>query len=265
LDCVCVIAAPQTGAAYLCKVLENFPDLASYPEVFSAGGMSRIDSEAWPLLRQATGLDIVDGQDTRPVAYARENPAAWLDALAEAARGRGKRIMSFPLLRGDLTPDVIEADVAARPGLRLVLVVRKQIDSFVSWRRSVELGKWRGVGIGAGRVRLKLEVDGFERWLDAQERWYEHWRHYLGRRFMPCPVLRYEVDIDQPPERVLRRFAAAAGQVGIALRLPATIDDSNDDLRDTDKALADRVANWADFNRAIFARGLERRAFGYPI
>jgi hypothetical protein len=29
--------------------------------------------------------------------------------------------------------------------------------------------------------------------------------------------------------------------------------------------MADKVTNWAEFSREIFARGLERRAFGYPI
>ena len=262
---MCLIAAPQTGAAYLGKVLEDFADLAPYPEVFSADGISRIDFQAWPKLRQATGIDFADGRDARIAEFAREKPAAWLDALEEAARGRGKRIMSFSLLRGDLANDVIEREVATRARLRLVMVVRKQIDSFVSWRRSVELAKWQSVGVNADRLRLKLEVEGFERWLDAQEQWFEHWRAYLTRRFLPCPVLRYEVDIDQPADRVLRRFAAAAGQVGIALRLPTTIEERGNELRDSDTGLADRVANWAEFNRAIFARGLERRAFGYPI
>ncbi|HHY49659.1 MAG TPA: hypothetical protein GYA10_07925, partial [Alphaproteobacteria bacterium] len=35
--------------------------------------------------------------------------------------------------------------------------------------------------------------------------------------------------------------------------------------QDRATALIDKVANWAEFNREIFARGLERRAFGYPL
>ena len=264
MDCVCLIAAPQTGAAYLGKVLEKFSILAPYPDVFSADGIPRIDCEAWPALRKATGIAFTDVADPQLTVYARDNPADWLDALEGAARERGKRIMSIRLSRGDLDTDVIEREIATRARLRFVMVVRKQIDSFVSWRRSVEISKWQGVGVSSDRLRLKLDADGFERWLDAQQRWYDHWRDFLNRRFTPCPVLRYEVDIDQPADRVLRRFAAAAGQVGIALRVPATIDDSYSHLRDKPESLADRVANWADFNRAIFARGLERRAFGYP-
>jgi hypothetical protein len=234
LDAICLIAAPQAGTERLCEVTGNIKDLAVYRGVFS-----------------------------REEAEARERPGAALDALEAAARDRGKRFICFPLFRGELPLDLIEREVTPRGGLRLVMVVRKQIDNFVEWRRSVELGRLDG--IGAGAVKVKLDADTFADWLDAEARWYEHWRTYLERRFLPCPILRYETDINQPAERVLRRFCAAADQVGIMLRPPAALGEVDVGRIDEAAALVDRVANWAEFNREIFARGLERRAFGYPI
>jgi hypothetical protein len=78
-------------------------------------------------------------------------------------------------------------------------------------------------------------------------------------------VLRYETHIDQPPEWVLKRFSAAAAQLGITLRLPAEITVPGLERQDRVKALADKVSNWPEFSRAIIAKGLEKRAFGYPL
>ena len=94
-----------------------------------------------------------------------------------------------------------------------MLVMRRQIDSYVAWRRAAALAALPDAGrLG---VKVKLNPEHFSQWLDAQERWYAHWRDTLKRRFLPCPVLRYEFDIErQPAEAVLRRFAAAAAQLG---------------------------------------------------
>lgn len=234
MDAICLIGAPHAGIEQLGEVLGNFQDLAVCRGVFS---------------HQAGAAD--------------ESPGAVLDTLEESARELGKRLMCFSLFRGELTIEAIEREIMPRPGLRLVMVVRKQIDSFVHWRRAVELGRLSGIAGAA--VRLKLDAASFAQWLDAEARWYEHWRSYLARRSLPSPILRYETDIDQPAERVLRRFSAAAGQVGITLRPPPVAQSPEAPPASETAPIADLVANWVEFNREIFARGLERRAFGYPI
>jgi hypothetical protein len=263
LDAICLITAPRTGTNHLCEVLRNFSELASYLDIFENDGAHGIGAESWPLIRQLTGIDFPNHKDPRLIAFAREKPAAWLDVLEQAARTLGKRVMSFKLHHHHLPPEPIEREIMPRSGLRAVFVVRKQIDSYVSWRKATELGKWQGVDTTG--IRLTLDPDRFQGWLVQQEQWYQHWKAYLERRFLPVPVLRYETDIDQPPERALKRFAAAAAQVGITLRPPATLTHAGLERQDKARSLADKVSNWAEFSREIFARGLERRAFGYPL
>jgi hypothetical protein len=82
---------------------------------------------------------------------------------------------------------------------------------------------------------------------------------------MPVPTVRYELDIDQPPERIIRRFAATAAQVGVMLRAPATIGHKGMTKQDRATNAFDKVSNWGQFSREIFSRGLERRAFGYAL
>lgn len=263
MDAICLIAAPRTGTNHLCEVLKNFGDLASYPELFEPQGARGIDASSWPLLRRLTGVDFADQRDTRLAAFIHEQPSAWLDALEIAARGDGKRVMGFKLCRHHLPLETIERQIMPRTGTRVMMVVRRQIDSYVSWRKAVELGKWHGVDTTG--IRLELDPDKFTEWLDAQERWYDHWRNYLSRRFLPCPVLRYENDIDQQPaEAMLRRFAAAAAQLGVTLKAGAV---RVGGLQRQDKArnIGDKVRNWTEFSREVFRRGLEKRAFGHPI
>lgn len=263
MDAVCVIAAPGTGANHLREVLKNFSDLASYLEPFAPDGAHGIDPEALPLLRRLTGIGFSDHRDPRLVDFAHGHPAAWLDALEIAARDRGKRVMSFNLFHDHMPAEAIELEIMARTGMRVMLVMRRQIDSYVAWRKATAIAMLPDASkLG---VRVKLNPEHFSQWLDAQERWYAHWRDTLKRRFLPCPTLRYEFDIErQPPEAVLRRFAAAAAQLGITLRPPA-VAAIGGATQPRARNVSDDVSNWLDFSRELFTRGLEKRAFGYPI
>ncbi len=263
MDAICLIAAPRTGTNHLCEVLRNFSDLASYLELFELNGAHGTDPRTWPLLRRFTGVAFENDRDPALIAFTHERPGAWLDAMEAASQQLGKRFMTFKLFRHNLPLELIEREIMPRPGLRVIFVVRRQVDSYVSWIKALHLGTWKEADTTG--LRPTLDPDAFELWLDEQESWYRHWQDYLKRRFLPCPVLRYETDIDQPPERILRRFAAVAAQVGIALRLPAAAEHAGMVRQDRSASLAEKVANWAEFNREIFARGLERRAFGYPI
>ena len=80
------------------------------------------------------------------------------------------------------------------------------------------------------------------------------------------PILRYETHIlGVPPESVLRRFAATVAQVGLTLKVPSTLPFAGLVRRDRETAVALKVKNWPDFSRGLIARGIEKRAFGYPI
>ncbi len=263
MDSICLITAPRTGTNHLSEILRNFNEVAPYREVFESDGVHGTDSRTWPLLRERTGIDFINHKDKRLIGFARERPAELLDALEAAARSEGKRVISFKIFNNNLPLELIERQIMPRHGLRVILIVRKQIDSYISWRKATTLGIWQGADTTG--LPLTLDADRFQGWLIQQEQWYAHWKSWLERRFMPVPVLHYETDIDQPVERVLKRFAVAAAQVGITLRAPAAIAYPGLERQDKARSLADKVSNWAEFSREIFARGLERRTFGYPI
>lgn len=164
---------------------------------------------------------------------------------AHKAGAPGRRVLAVPLFDGNIHAD----EVIDRPDTRFILVVRKQIDCYVD--------------LLCADGRPRLDAVALADWLSAQERWYDSWRNALNRRGLPCPVLRYESDIDQPAAQVLKRFSAAAAQLGIVLKPPVTLAEPAPLVRPA--PMSERVGNWTEFSRDIFARGLERRAYGYPL
>lgn len=232
LDTICLITGPRTGANHLMQLGGNFAELKTFPELFES-------------------------------LAERIEPDNVLERAAAEAQAERKRVLTFKLWHDTLEAETVEQLVLSRPGTRVIFVVRRQIDAYVSWCKAIELGKWQGVDTSG--VRLTLDANDFAAWMEAQERWYDRWRNWLNRRFLPAPILRYETDLDQPPEWALRRFAAAAAQVGVTLRVPASLPVAGLTKQDRIKAAADKVDNWPAFSKALVARDLEKRAFGYPV
>lgn len=232
LDTVCLISSPRTGANQLLSLCDNLAEAQAFPRLFET-------------------------------LAERLAPEAAIAAASEATRVANKRVMMFKLWHDMLPLEQAISVVADRPGVRLVLVVRRQIDAYLSWCKAIELGQWQGVD--TSDLQLRVTIEDFIFFMEAQERWFAHWQDWLSRRYLPVPTLRYETDIDQPPELALKRLAAAAAQVGITLRVPPTFTSTGLKKQDRVKAVADKVSNWPQFSRELTTRGLEKRAFGYPL
>lgn len=232
LDTVCLVTSPRTGANHLLSLCDNLAEAQSFPQLFET-------------------------------LAERLAPEAAMAAATEATRAAGKRVMLFKLWHDMLPLEQAIGTLADRPGVRLVLVMRRQIDAYISWCKAIELGQWQGVD--TSDLKLRASIDDFIAFMEAQETWFAHWQAWLGRRYLPIPVLRYETDIDQPPEWALKRLSSAAAQVGITLRVPATLTPSGFVKQDRVKAAADKLSNWPQFSRDLTLRGLEKRAFGYPL
>lgn len=232
LDTVCLVTSPRTGANHLLSLCENLAEAQAFPALFET-------------------------------LAERLSPEAAVAAAADLTRANGRRVMAFRLWHDMLPLEEAISVVADRPGVRLVLVMRRQIDAYLSWCKAIELGRWQGVD--TSELKLRVSIDDFIFFMEAQERWFAHWQTWLARRYLPVPILRYETDIDQPPEWALKRLAAASAQVGITLRVPATLHSTGLVKQDRVKAAADKIGNWPQFSRELTLRGLEKRAFGYPL
>ena len=229
MDAITIITGPRTGAGHLIALTHNLEAVAPRDGLFADG------------FAEASGK---------------------IDVAELEARGEGKSLLLIKATSA-MPREMVERDLLGRPGMRAIIVVRRQIDAYVSLAKATALDAWRDTDLT--NVKVKLDAARFAAWLDEQEAWYAHWKGWLERRSLPVPVLRYETHISVPPESALRRFASAAAQVGITVRMPLSFPHAGLVKQDREGAAAFRVKNWPDFSRGLIERGIEKRAFGYPI
>jgi hypothetical protein len=228
MDAITIITGPRSGAGHLFALLRNIDAVAAHGDLFVG---------AADIAAQVNGAD----------AEARAEHKSLLVVRATSAIPR----------------DVVERDLLARPGMRAVVVVRRQIDAYVSLAKATALNAFRDRDLT--NVKVKLDPEHFAAWLNEQEDWYGHWQEWLLRRSFPVPILRYESHLALAPESALRRFASAAAQVGLTVRVPPILTQPGLVKQDRETAAAFRVKNWSDFSKALIDRDIEKRAFGYPI
>lgn len=229
MDGVTVITGPRTGAGHLFALLRNFEAVAPRDGLFADG------------VQDASGK---------------------IDLAELEARSAGKSLLVLKAVPA-MGREVVERDLLGRTGMRSIFLLRRQIDTYVSLAKATALNAWRDTDLTP--VKVKLDADRFAKWLDEQDAWYAHWKAWLERRAYPVPVMRYETHLSVPVESVLRRFASTVAQVGITLRMPLSFPVEGLKKQDREKVVALKVKNWPEFSKAMVERGIEKRAFGYPI
>lgn len=230
MDSVAIITGPRTGAGHVLSLLHNIEAAAPRDGLFDTG---------------------------------HDDAAARLAVAEEQAAAAGKSLLVFKVT-SHLPRDVVERDILDRPGMRAIVIVRRQIDAYVSLAKAMALNAWRDTDLT--NVKVKLDAASFAAWMEAQEAWYAHWKQWLERRSFPVPVIRYETQIQAlPGETVLRRFGASISQVGLTMRIPEALPHPGLTRQDRQRTVAFKVKNWPDFSRGLGERGIEKRAFAYPI
>jgi len=229
MDGITVITSRRSGAGHLFALLRNFEAVAPSDGLFADGA---------------------------------QDAGGRIDVFELEARAEDKRLLVLKATPA-LPRETIEAELLGRPGMRAIFVLRRQIDTYVSLVKATALDAWRGADLTP--VKVKLDAGHFASWLDEQEAWYAYWRSWLERRALPAPTLRYETHLTLPADAVLRRFAATVAQLGLSLRVPAELPFAGLMQQDREKAVALKVKNWPEFSKALVERGIEKRAFGYPM
>ena len=230
MDAVAIITGPRTGAGHLVSLLDNVEAVAHSGGLFADG------------FADAAGR---------------------LDRAERDAHAAGKSMLVFTLTSA-APRDVVAREILDRPGMRAIIVMRRQVDAYVSLAKAMALGAWRDTDLT--NVKVKLDAARFADWMAGQEAWYAHWRRWLERRGLPVPVIRYETQIQGlPADTVLRRFSACLSQLGLTLPIPAELPHAGLVRQDRERTVAFKVRNWPDFSRGLSERGIDKRAFGYPI
>ena len=259
---ICVIGMRRTGSNHLFGVLRNFPDLMSGGEFFNRDKVSGI-FHLLPDVRAVTGMNWHREIDPVLRTYARANPGSFLDAVEAATARKRQRAYCFKVFEDQLDRTVIESAILARPQMRMVLLTRRALDTYVSLQKAQNSDVW--VGRDTSAERVTLDVEAFYNWLEGQRAWYRHWLDWARARGTEAVVLTYEADVDRPLRLVLWRFARTAGQLGIPLRQPLLLRHTGLVRQDRVARIENRIANWSAFAAGLDRLGLSEAAMGYPL
>ena len=248
---ILVCGAPRTGTNHLCDVMRGFEALKAHGEVFARDHMFTCSAEDVAALIDETGCQVplhAGSPSTTQLAY--EEPFATIAALWRARRPE-HRALSLKLFGYHLPRGV--TDELFRLGARPIVVKRRIIDAYASKLKAQRLQQW--VKVDTTLVKVRGDVRDLRYYLDRHQRWYD----YLAERCPDAPVLRYEDDICGDPSALAERIRECVPEVDLG----AWEARRGLSRQDRTQSVADKFANWDEFEAELVEHGLHNRVQGY--
>lgn len=215
---ILILAEARTGSNLLCERLHAVPGHLGLFEIFNpvaAHGLKKFPEGRRALVPDA-GPAAPDETDPRLRSALRADPPGAIATLARAARAAGWRALSYKVFPQQLPPRHLRSLVATEPAA-LVVLGRRRIDAYASFRKALAAQAWTGADTTDVPVTARLaEVRHY--WADRDIQTRAVW-NAARKRGLPRLALDYDRDIDggRVAGNVDRIFAAA----GLDLRLPA--------------------------------------------
>jgi hypothetical protein len=182
----------------------------------------------------------------------RAHPLEAVQALRKVARRKERAAIYFKVFVGQWTRplDEVVSGLAAEPGFVPVLLQRRSIDVYVSYRKAEAAGQYKHVDTTDQPVRL--DAAAYARWAETARGWYRGVARALEQAGTPPLRASYERDIDMPADALSAHWSALLG-----LPAPAAIDPALALPRqDRSERLEDKIANAAEFIAGLEQRGL---------
>jgi len=249
---ICVFAIHRTGTNYLGSVLKQWPSLSAFDEFFHASQAYGAKPAHLRAIGNAAGRDFTDAADPALVAWVRANPVATVDALRRVAKRKDKEGLYFKVFLGQWTRplDEVVAGLAREPGFVPVVLQRRCIDVYVSYRKAEAAGQYKHVDTTAAPARL--DAAAYAHWASQARAWYAAVVQALARAGATPRFATYEADVDMPPAALAARWARLLG-----VTPPPAVDESLALPRqDRSERLEDKIANPAEFFAGLRQRGL---------
>jgi len=249
---ICVFAIHRTGTNYLGSVLRQWPALSAFGELFHAAqGYGLQPAHLRALSRQA-GQAFDDPCAPAFVTWARANPLAVVDALRRVAKRRERAGIYFKVFLGQWTQPLeqVIAGLAADPGFTPVVLQRRPIDAYVSYRKAEAAGKYKQVDTTDAPVTLNAAA--YAHWARQARDWYRQVTAALDAVGAAPVQATYEADVDKPLPALARHWSRLLG-----VPAPDTLDEGLALPRqDRSASLEDKIANADEFFAGLRERGL---------
>lgn len=249
---ICVFAIHRTGTNYLGSVLKQWPALAAFDEVFHSQQAYGVKPAHVRAIGAAAGREFAGADDPSLVAWVRARPVQTVEALRRVARRKEKAALYFKVFLGQWTPPPAEviAALAAEPGFTPVLLQRRPIDVYVSYRKAEAAGKYKQVDTTDAPVTLS--VDAYAHWARQARDWYRQVSAALADAGSAPLHATYEADVDKPPQALASHWSRLLG-----VPAPDALDETLALPRqDRSARLEDKIANADEFFAGLRERGL---------
>lgn len=250
-----LIAAPRTGSNYFLNLLAYRPDACVYHEVFHPQQAYGIEGPALAALSRRLGRRFSGANDPSLVKAVAANPRATVASLVEGA-GEAALVV-FKLFPGHGDGTLATVRQALREVDHAAFIKRRIVDSYISVVKAESAQSFFGHDTTA--LKPALDIEHFLHWYDYTSQWYIDCTVEWMRRFnsSDVPVLRYESFAAGDNDTNFGTLARLLDE-RVGLSLPPHDVAVKDVLSRQDRggAVQDKVANYAEFERAVTARGL---------
>jgi hypothetical protein len=258
---ICLFAIHRTGTNYLHSVLRQWPALAAFGEIFHPNQVYGLKPVHLRALSNAAGREFVELHDPALIPWLRSHPVQVVESLRKVARRKELAGVYFKVFLGQWTQptEEIVASLARLEGFTPVLLQRRCLDVYVSYRKAETAGSYKH--IDTTDAPEWLDPARYAHWADQARRWYGDVLASLGKAGQQPLRATYERDVDLPPEALSAHWAKLLNLPAAPALDPATVLAR----QDRSAALEAKVANFAEFSAGLRERGLWDESQGYFI
>lgn len=250
-----LIAAPRTGSNYFLNLLAYRRDACVHHEVFHPEQAYGFEGPTLAAMSRRLGRPFGGAADPALVRALAENPRAAVASMVEAAGEAA--LLAFKIFPGHGDGTLATVRQVLREVDHAALIKRRIVDSYISVVKAESAQQFFGHDTTAHKP--VLDIEHFLHWYRYTSRWYIDCTLEWMRRFgtSDVPVLRYETFAAADNDTNFRTACRLLDE-RVGLRLAphgATIEEVLA-RQDRSGTVQDKVANYAEFERAVTACGL---------
>ncbi|MEZ5831881.1 MAG: sulfotransferase [Dongiaceae bacterium] len=257
---VCMLGVGRVGSNHLTRSLGSVPEIDSRAEIFNkARSYALTRPELKELSRRLGKRFKPSNRNPKALRAIKRRPGLVLDCIA-ALRQPQKRIVSFKVIFSQLTAGLIARQIIGRPDTIIVFLRRRPVEVYISQMKAWRLQEWHSVD--TTDLKIQVDADEFLKWRRARDIWYRRLEAACWYRNKPFQHLTYEDDIDRRQSEAIYRFCALLEPYGLTgFTMPDDAKIKGLFRQDRNEDIADRVANWPDFQRRLETMGCLDKAF----
>lgn len=253
------ISLPRTGTNYLCDLLQNHHRIESHYEIFHKlkfYGQNR--NRVISCINKKYSTSFSNYKDTKLIKWIHSNPQELLTVLKDLSK---ENYFSFKIFPGQLNQNLVKEAIIDDKSIKKILVKRNLLDVYVSREFALKLGKWGN--INTSTMKLEINFEEFTKWFNWVDRWYKLFEEGLTNTGQSYSVLNYKVLHSQSTDRdkfiyLIELLKTVDINLDLSEEVIANIQNTIS-VKKQDKRtnIADKIANYLEFEREIYNSGLE--------